>query len=186
MAVLASPALAHTGVGDAAGFAHGVVHPLGGADHVLAMVAVGLLAARLGGRALWLVPLSFLAMMAVGGALGAAGLSIPFVDIGIALSVLAFGAALALHLDIPLAAAMAFVGLFAVFHGHAHGSEMPSAASGVEYGLGFVLATGLLHFVGIGIGLVLDRLGERQARRVARIAGGAMAVAGAGLLAGAI
>jgi urease accessory protein len=185
-AVSATPAFAHPDVGHLTGFAHGFVHPLGGADHVLAMIAVGLLAARLGGAALALVPLSFLAMMAAGGVLGAAGIPMPLAETGIGLSVVALGASLALQLRIPLVGAMAFAGLCAMFHGHAHGSEMPAFASAFGYGAGFVLATGLLHLAGIAVGLGFARLSEAHSRRMDRIAGGAMALSGAGMLAGTI
>jgi urease accessory protein len=185
-AVSATPAFAHPDIGHLTGFAHGFLHPFDGADHVLAMVAVGLLAARLGGAALALVPLSFLAMMTAGGVLGAAGVPIPLAEAGIGLSVVALGASLALQLRIPLVGAMAFAGLCAMFHGHAHGSEMPAATSAFGYGIGFVLATGLLHLAGIAVGFGLARLSEPNSRRMARIAGGAMALSGAGMLAGTI
>jgi urease accessory protein len=181
---IATPALAHTGVGDATGFAHGFLHPIGGLDHVLVMVAVGVLAAHLSGHALWLVPGAFVLVMAVGGALAMVGVELPFVEIGVALSVVALGAAIALRLDLPLAAAMALVGLFAVFHGQAHGAEMPETASGLAYGAGFILATTLLHVVGIGLGIALARLGPLMGRRVAQVGGGLMALAGVAILAG--
>ena len=184
--VAAGPALAHTGVGDTAGFAHGVLHPLTGLDHLLAMVAVGLIAVQIGGRALLLVPLSFLGMMMVGGALGAAGVGLPHVELAIALSVVVLGAAVAFRLAMPVAAAMALVGIFAVFHGHAHGAEMPETASGLVYGLGFIAATALLHAVGIGLGLSVGRLDRVGGRPVMRLAGAAFAAAGLGLLAGAL
>ncbi|TGE00213.1 HupE/UreJ family protein [Methylobacterium nonmethylotrophicum] len=176
-------ALAHPGHGDAAGLAHGFAHPLGGADHLLAMVAVGLLAAARGGRALWAVPLAFLGMMAIGGALGAAGVVLPFVEIGIGLSVVAFGLAAAVGAGLPLAGAVALVGLFAVFHGHAHGAEMPDTASGLAYGLGFLAATALLHLAGIGAGLAAGRIGRGRA---VPFAGAAVALAGVAVLARAV
>jgi urease accessory protein len=184
VALIATPALAHTGVGDATGFAHGFLHPIGGLDHVLVMVAVGVLAAHLSGHALWLVPGAFVLVMAVGGALAMVGVELPFVEIGVALSVVALGAAIALRLDLPLAAAMALVGLFAVFHGQAHGAEMPETASGLANGAGFILATTLLHVVGIGLGIALARLGPLMGRRVAQVGGGLMALAGVAILAG--
>ena len=137
--VFASPAFAHTGVGHAAGFISGLFHPLGGLDHVLAMVGVGLFAALLGGRALWVVPLSFVTMMAVGGAWGMAGANLPLIEFGIGFSVVALGAMMALQWRFPLAIAAVLVGLFAVFHGYAHGAEMPASASGFRYGAGFCL-----------------------------------------------
>ena len=125
LAVLAASstvASAHMGVGHADGLAHGFWHPLSGIDHVLAMVMVGLFAAQLGGRALWLVPAAFVAVMAIGGAVGFAGLPVPFVELGIGLSIVVLGAAVALGFKTVVAAAMALVGFFAVFHGHAHGA----------------------------------------------------------------
>lgn len=182
--VAATAAHAHPMVGNAAGFAPGFAHPLSGLDHVLVMVAVGLFATRLGGRALWLVPLSFIAMMVLGGVLGMAGVGLPFVEIGIGLSVVVIGLAVAFGFHLPTAVAMALVGLFAVFHGHAHGAEMPETASGLAYGAGFVLATALLHALGIGTGLGLGRTGAAVGPRALRTAGSAMALAGAAILAG--
>jgi urease accessory protein len=184
--VMLTPALAHTGIGDATGLAHGMSHPVGGVDHVLAMVAVGLLAALMGGRALWLVPTSFVAMMALGGALGMAGIGIPFVEIGIGLSVVVFGAAVAWRADMSMLAAAAVVGLFAICHGQVHGAEIPDTVRGFEYGIGFMLAAGLLHVAGIGLGLAIGRMSAHRAARVARLTGGGMAVAGVVLLAASI
>lgn len=184
LAFSASVAEAHTGVGSTMGFGHGFGHPFSGLDHILAMVAVGLFAANLGGRALWLVPASFVAMMAVGGALGIAGLEVPFVELGIALSVIVLGAAVALSWNVPVAAAMALVGFFAIFHGHAHGAEMPTDASGLAYAVGFMLATALLHAIGIGLGLGSGVLARNYSHRVTQLGGGAMALAGVGILAG--
>lgn len=181
-----SPAFAHTGIGDTAGFTHGFVHPVSGIDHVLAMVAVGIFAAHLGGRALWLVPLTFVSMMAVGGAIGMAGVQIPYVEVGIGLSVVVLGAAIAFQLGVPVLAAMAFVGAFAIFHGHAHGAEMPDTASGFAYGMGFVLATAVLHMVGIGIGILIGRLGQMHGKRVSQVGGGLMAATGIAILAGVV
>ena len=182
LVLLPGAALAHPGH-DAGGFAHGVMHPLGGLDHVLAMVAVGLYAALLGGRALWLVPATFVGVMAIGGAVGAAGYPLPYTEIGIALSVIVLGLAVALRASLPTLAAMALVGLFAIFHGHAHGAEMPADAAAVSYATGFMLATALLHGAGIAIGLAAGRLAERGGWRVAQVAGGAIALAGVALLA---
>lgn len=187
LAALLTPslALAHTGVGDTHGFVHGFAHPLGGLDHMLAMVAVGLFAAHLGGRALWLVPASFVGVMALGGAVGMAGIEIPFVEAGIALSVIVLGAAVALQVALPTIAAMALVGFFAIFHGHAHGAELPQGASGLGYAAGFLIATALLHAAGISLGLAIGRLGARGLR-TAQLGGTAMALAGAGILTGLI
>jgi len=183
--LLPGVALAHSGHGDA-GFALGLLHPPSGLDHVLAMVAVGLYAALLGGRALWRVPASFVAMMVVGGALGMAGIALPYTEAAIALSVIVLGLAVALRLSVPTLAAMALVGAFAIFHGHAHGVEMPQAASGYAFAAGFVLATALLHGAGIALGLAAGRLADRGGWRAAQLAGGAMALAGVALLTSAV
>lgn len=183
-ALVPSVAFAHTGVGDTSGFAHGFLHPITGLDHVLAMVMVGVFAYQLGGRALWLVPATFVAVMAIGGALGVAGIGVPFVEAGIALSVIVLGAVVAFRVKLPTALAMAVVGLFAIFHGHAHGSEMPENAAGAAYGLGFLLATALLHAAGIGLGFLLGWAAERKGALVTRTAGAAAAVAGIAILAG--
>ncbi|WP_298958382.1 HupE/UreJ family protein [uncultured Methylobacterium sp.] len=181
--LLPQAALAHAGHGDPSGFAHGFAHPLGGPDHLLAMVAVGLLAALRGGRAVWAVPLAFLGMMALGGSAGAAGVPLPFVETGIALSVVAFGLAVGFGAGLPVAALAALVGAFAVFHGHAHGTEMPADASGLTYGLGFLAATALLHGAGLGLGWLA---GRGLPARMAPLAGGAVALAGVAILAGAV
>jgi urease accessory protein len=174
---LTGAAAAHTGHGETSGFTHGFMHPVGGLDHVLAMVAVGLYASLLGGRALWLVPVTFVTVMALGGALGVAGYALPYTEIGIALSVVVLGLAVALRISLPVLAAMALAGIFAIFHGHAHGAEMPQDLSGYEYAAGFLLATALLHGTGIAAGMIAGQLGERGGW-FARAAGGAMAAAG--------
>jgi urease accessory protein len=186
LALSPSIAFAHVGVGDTSGVAHGFMHPLSGIDHALVMVAVGVFAAHLGGRALWLVPLSFVAMMAVGGRLGMAGIGLPYVEIAIGLSVVVLGITLATRVNPPVAIAMALVGLFAIFHGHAHGAEMPETASGLPYGVGFILATALLHAIGIGVGILIGKAGQRYSRTISQIAGGAMALAGIAILGGLI
>lgn len=184
--LLPTAAWAHTGHGATVGFVHGFVHPVTGLDHVLAMVAVGLFAANLGGRALWAVPLSFVSVMAFGGALGVAGVAVPFVEAGIAVSVIVLGLAVALRWQWPVAAAMALVGVFAIFHGHAHGAEMPADAAGLEYGIGFMLATALLHAAGIGLGLGIARFGRAAAPRTMQFGGIGLALAGFGILTGII
>lgn len=176
-----APALAHPGHGEAHGFIHGFMHPIGGLDHVLAMVAVGLFAAHLGGRALWAVPAAFVTLMAVGGALGMNGVGLPYVETGVALSVVVFGLMLATGVALPVGFAMGLVGFFAIFHGHAHGAELPAGASGVSYAAGFMIATAALHGVGIGLGIGAGRLASTKAMR---ISGAAVAAAGVGLLAG--
>jgi len=183
-ALFSTPAFAHVGLGDQGGFAHGFMHPIGGMDHVLAMVAVGVFAASLGGRALWLVPSAFVGMMAVGGGLGFSGIEVPYVEAGIALSVLVLGALVASGIRLPIAAAMTLVGLFAIFHGHAHGSELPNGATPAAFAAGFIAATAMLHVVGIGLGVTLARLARVQGIWTRRVVGGAVAIAGATLLAG--
>jgi len=147
---------------------------LSGLDHILAMVAVGLWAAQLGGRARWLVPASFVGVMALGGALAMAGLRMPFTEEGIMLSLLVFGILVAVAARFPLAASMAIVGLFAFFHGHSHGTEMPANAVGYAYGAGFMLATVGLQACGIGTADLLQPVKVP----VVRWAGAAIAVAG--------
>jgi len=175
-------ASAHVGVGDAHGFVHGFSHPLSGIDHVLAMVAVGLFAAHLGGRALWLVPLSFVSVMALAGIAGSAGTKLPFVEIGIGMSIVVLGLAVALQLSVPTLVAMGLVGFFAIFHGYAHGIEMPQGVSGLFYGAGFICATTLLHAMGVGLGLAIGKTGQVYSRRIVQIGGGVMAIAGAATL----
>ena len=178
-------AFAHAGgpSGHIHGFAAGFAHPLGGLDHVLAMVAVGLLAAEIGGRALWTVPAAFLGMMALGGALGMAGMSAPALETAIALSVVVLGLAASLRIPLGGAAAATLVGFFAVFHGVAHGAEAGQGVSGLSYAGGFLLATALLHACGLGSSLGLSRLGA-QARLLPQAAAVSIAILGVGLLAG--
>ncbi|WP_425432962.1 HupE/UreJ family protein [Hartmannibacter diazotrophicus] len=177
-------AFAHTGVGATSGFAHGFMHPIGGLDHVLAMVMVGMLAGRMGGRATLLVPAAFVTVMMIGGTLGVAGMPLPFVETGIALSVLVLGGMVALGIQAPVAVAMGIVGVFAMFHGHAHGAEMPETASGLAYGGGFVAATILLHAAGVGLGHLSSGAAKRGGLVYARAAGGLSAVAGVAMLVG--
>lgn len=184
LVVFPTMAFAHTGHGDTAGFFHGFEHPIGGLDHVLAMVAVGVFAFVLGGRALYLVPLSFVGMMIVGFLLGAGQVDMPFVELGIALSSVVIGGAAALGRPVPVAGAMALVGIFATFHGHAHGAEMPENSGGLLYAAGFVAATALLHLAGIGGALGVAKLVGKYGRPVAQIAGGAFALGGVGVLLG--
>lgn len=175
---LAVPAAAHAhtfGAHDA-GFVHGFSHPLGGLDHLLAMVAVGLWAAQRGGKALWALPAAFVGAMIGGGLLGVAGIDLPAVELGIALSVVALGGLIALQSRLPLLASVGMVALFALFHGHAHGVEMPEAAAPLLYGAGFALATALLHGAGVGAalslrGLVQGRVGAALLRGVGALIG---------------
>ena len=177
-------AFAHTGVGDAHGLAHGFMHPVGGIDHVLAMVAVGVFAFVLGGRALWLVPLSFVGMMALGFLLGIAQFEVPFVELGIALSSVVIGGVAALGRPMPVVAAMALAGGFAIFHGLAHGAEMPADAGGLAYALGFMLATALLHVAGIFAAMLAARFVGKHGKAAAQMAGGLVALGGVAVLAG--
>lgn len=171
----AVPAAAHTGTGLAGGFRSGFLHPLSGFDHLLAMVSVGLWGAFLGRPLIVALPVIFPTVMALGGVLGIAGVPLPPVEIGIALSVLVLGAMIAGKVRAPVWLASLIVAVFAVFHGYAHGRELPSAADPVGYSAGFVLATGLLHVVGIGVGLIADRPGGAA---VVRRLGGLVMVAG--------
>ena len=174
-AMLSSPALAHVEQGQAAGLLAGLAHPVSGLDHVLAMVAVGLWGAQLGAPAIWLLPLTFPIVMALGGLLGLLGVPLPGVELGIAASAVLLGAAVMTERRLPLVAAAVLVGVFAVFHGHAHGTELPPGQSGLLYSLGFVVATGCLHAIGIAIGAIH----RWPAGRVAlRIAGGGVGLAG--------
>ena len=147
-------ALAHVGQGRAEGFLAGLRHPVSGLDHVLAMVSVGLWGAQLGAPAIWLLPVTFPMVMAFGGMLGLVGVPLPGVEVAIALSGLLLGLAILAELRPPLTVAAVVVGFFAIFHGHAHGAELPPGASGLTYSIGFVAATGTLHAVGIGIGVI--------------------------------
>ena len=174
-AALAHPGHAHGG-GD--GFMQGFLHPIGGLDHILAMVTVGILAYQIGGRALWLVPTTFLAVMAAGGLMGAAGLSFYYVEPGIAASVVVLGVLVALAIKPPVIATMALVALFAVFHGYAHGIEAPMGPLTTAYAAGFMLATALLHAAGIALGLLVGRLSREKGQIGYRLAGSAVAVAG--------
>jgi urease accessory protein len=173
-------ALAHTGAGAAFGFSDGFWHPLGGLDHLLAMFAVGLLAARLGGRALWLVPGAFVIMMIIGAFAGIAGLSLPGVEHAIGLSIIAIALPVAFALDMPVILAMALVGAFAIFHGHAHGAEIPQDAAVTSYVLGFAVATALIHGAGVFSGLGFARLAKREL--LLRASGASIAAAGVALV----
>jgi urease accessory protein len=172
---LAGPALAHTGTGLPGGFVSGFLHPLSGFDHMLAMVSVGLWGAFLGRPLIVALPVIFPTVMALGGALGMANVPLPRVELGIALSVLVMGGVIAFAFRAPVWIACLIVGVFAIFHGYAHGKELPSAADPVGYSVGFVLATGLLHVAGIGLGLLNNRPGGVV---VTRTMGGLIALTG--------
>ena len=180
LVLVASAAMAHTDT-SAGGFVSGFKHPVAGWDHVVAMVAVGLWGAFLGKPAIWMLPVVFPLVMALGGALGVLGVPVPIVEAGIALSGVVLGLLIAFAVRAPLWAAAVIVGLFAVFHGHAHGTELPEAANPFAYGIGFVIATGMLHLAGIALGLLV---GSQAGRVVVRGAGAVIAAAGAAFLFG--
>jgi len=183
----AAPALAHPGHDHVLSLQAGFLHPLNGIDHILAMVAVGIFAASLGGRALWMVPASFVGTMLLGGLLGYLGLPLPMVEPAIGVSVVAMGLLIVSGISLPTLAAMGLVALFAVFHGYAHGQEgLGLGTAFLPYALGFVAATASLHAAGIGLSLALDRLGRGQALLSKRALGALGVVAGLSLLFGAI
>ncbi len=174
VAGFSSVALAHPG--HAGGLTDGLVHPFTGLDHVLAMVAVGLWASQLGRRAMWLLPAVFPVVMAAGAVMGAYGVALPWVELGIVASVVVLGIAVALGLQVSLVVSATLVGVFALFHGHAHGNEFPAADSPLLHGIGFIAATVTLHAIGIAAGLLTQR------PLVMRTAGGAIAAVGLLLL----
>ena len=178
-ALFSTAAFAHPGDHSHLGFAAGFAHPFTGLDHLLAMIAVGLWASQLGGRAVLLLPLTFPAVMAAGAALGFGGVALPWIEIGITASVLVLGAAVALSYRPALAVSLPLIGLFALLHGYAHGVELPAATSAFGYCAGFVAATLILHLAGLAIGFAAGRAPVRFA---ARTAGGAIAAVGAILL----
>ncbi|HXP76716.1 MAG TPA: HupE/UreJ family protein [Stellaceae bacterium] len=169
-----SDALAHIIQGEAGGFGAGFEHPLTGPDHFLAMFAVGIWGAQMGGRAVWALPVTFPLIMAAGGVAGMLGLPLPHVELGIALSILALGSAIAFGWHPAEAIALALIGVFAICHGYAHGVELPNAADPADYAAGFVLATGMIHVLGVGVGLALNRPLEGRLSRAL----GAMIAAG--------
>ncbi len=171
---------AHTFAAQGAGLAAGLTHPFMGLDHLFAMIAVGIWAGQLGGRAVWIVPLTFVSILATAAGLGPLGFSVPLVEPAIACSVLVLGLLIAGSIRLPTIAGASLMGLFAMFHGYAHGLELPQAASPVLYGIGFILATTLLH--GLGIGFARS---SRHYKIMQRIAGCSLIVAGGLLLAAA-
>lgn len=174
-------AMAHDGAGMAGGFSSGFMHPILGWDHVVAMVAVGLWGAFLGSPAIWILPVVFPLVMAMGGAMGVMGIPVPAVETGIAASAVVLGAMVAFAIRPPIWVAAIIVGAFAIFHGHAHGTELPNSASPLAYSIGFVLSTGLLHLFGIVFGLLV----RWPAGKIAVQAGGGLiAMAGIGFLTG--
>lgn len=173
--VSAPMAFAHAQQGAAAGLLTGLAHPVSGLDHVLAMVAVGLWGAQLGPPAIWMLPVAFPLMMAMGGMLGLMGMPLPGIEYGIATSAILLGAAVMCAARPPLVLAAALVAFFAIFHGHAHGTEFPQGQSALAYSMGFVIATGGLHAAGIGVGAV-HRWGWGE--RLLRVAGAAVTAGG--------
>lgn len=183
LALSATAVQAHSEAGLSGGFASGFSHPLGGLDPALAMVAVGVWGAFLARPLVYVLPMVFPAMMAVGGVLGMAGFAMPPVELGIAVSVIVLGLLILLAVHWPIWAACLVVGTFALFHGYAHGAELPLTADPLGYSLGFVVATGLLHVAGIGLGRLQNL---RYGRALLRGAGGAVALAGCWFAAGAL
>lgn len=180
--LLPSLAFAHADAsGLSGGFASGFMHPILGWDHVAAMVAVGLWGVFLGRPAIWVLPIAFPLIMAVGGVLGLAGVAIPSVETGIAASALVLGLLVLLGVRLPLVVAIVIVSFFAIFHGHAHGTELPDSANPLAYSLGFIIATGLLHLAGILFGeLKRWPWGDMAVRS----GGAVIALAGIGFLTG--
>jgi len=174
-------AWAHVESGEAGGFLSGMSHPVSGLDHVVAMIAVGLWGAQLGMPAIWILPVVFPMLMAIGGMLGLLGAPVPGVEVGIALSAVALGALVLGRVRLPLAAAMILVGFFAIFHGHAHGTELQPGENATLYSVGFVIATGLLHLVGIALGLLTR---WPRGETAVRAGGGLVTLAGLAFLTG--
>lgn len=175
LAALPAAAQAHILQGEAGGFLHGFEHPLSGLDHVLAMFCVGLWGAQMGGRAVWSLPIAFPLIMVAGGMLGIAGVPLPAVESGIALSIIVLGASIALLWRPPEWLALAVIGVFAIFHGYAHGAELPNATDPADYAIGFVVATGLIHIAGIAVGLLFQRV---RAGELSRALGGLIGLGG--------
>lgn len=188
-AMASAPAMAHTGLDMTSGLSAGLGHPVGGLDHVLAMIAVGILAAQMSSQSakrhvLWIVPATFVGLMALGGVLGMVGVGVPFVEQGIVGSVIILGAVIAWGRLLPQSVAMGLVGILAVFHGHAHGTEMPMSASGLEYALGFMTATAVLHALGVSLTLIVQQQLMRWQGVTVRVGGGAIALGGLSLALG--
>ena len=178
--VASSTAFAHPGH-DVSGFAAGLIHPFSGLDHLLAMVAVGLWAAQGGGRKVWLLPATFMTMLAAGAGIGMQWQALPLVEAGIAVSVLALGLLVALSLQLPASLSVAITALFGLLHGYAHGLELPASAAPAAYALGFLAATATLHLVGIAVGVTT----LKRYPLLAKMLGVAIAASGAYLFASA-
>ncbi|HTV71305.1 MAG TPA: HupE/UreJ family protein [Rhizobiaceae bacterium] len=185
LALSSLPAFAHLDPAEHGSFAAGFSHPLFGMDHILAMVAVGLWAALLGGRSVWLVPTAFVGTMMAGFAVALSGLGLPFVEPVVAASVVVLGLLTLVALQVPTAVGMVMVGFFAFFHGYAHGGELGEAGA-LSFSAGFAIATALLHAVGIALGLGMGRIaGGATGRWITRFAGGLTALGGLWIVAGA-
>ena len=180
--VLVLPSMSYAHEGSGGGFMAGLTHPVLGFDHLLAMLSVGILSAQMGGQAIWRVPLTFVLVMLGGGILGINRVPIFSVELGIAFSVLALGIAIALEKKLSPILAMVFVGFFAIFHGHAHGTEMPSLSKPVFYACGFVIGTAGIHVGGVLIGIIAERLEE--GKQLLRYAGAGIAGVGFHLIIG--
>jgi urease accessory protein len=178
-AAMTAPAFAHINPAEHGSFAAGLSHPFTGADHVLAMVAVGLWAAQIGGRARWIVPASFVSMMAIGFLLAMNGIALPFVEPGILASVVGLGLLVALAIRMPVAVSAAVVGIFALFHGHAHGGEL-GAATPLSFAIGLMVATAILHAIGLGLGMTIASRNQVLTRTL----GALTAIGGAALVFG--
>lgn len=174
-------AQAHTSEGSAQGFFAGVMHPLSGFDHLLAMVAVGIWGATLGRPLVVALPIAFPLLMVVGGILGITGVPLPYIEVGIALSVFVLGLSIALAWRAPVAVALVIVASFGVFHGYAHGAELPSAVAPAAYVAGFVICTGALHMAGIALGMIKNLSNGSQ---ILRACGAAISAAGVWILLG--
>lgn len=170
-----SPASAHVAKGIQGGFESGFVHPVLGLDHLLAMLAVGLWGAQMGGRSVWTLPVTFPMIMAAGGLLGMMGVQLPHVETGIGISVLVLGVAIAAAWRAPEPVALLIIAVFAIFHGFAHGQELPNAVDPASYAIGFVVATGMIHVAGVGLGLAIKKLYDGA---LARALGAVIAAAG--------
>lgn len=181
LAVTATAAAAHTGEGITGGFLSGLTHPIYGWDHVVAMVAVGLWGAFLGKPALYVLPVVFPLVMAIGAAMGIAGIPVPQVEVGIALSGVVLGLLVLAAVRLPMVIAAIIVGVFAIFHGYAHGTELPGAANPFAYAIGFVIATGALHLVGIAFGYLTVL---PKGKYIVQAGGGVIALVGAAFLFG--